>query len=168
MEQTLGTLMSQFRFVSSGQGTHFLSVRFLCCFGYSGSLCYNPALWVFRGNILQPMLFICGILGKTSCPIPSCPPYGQEWNCHISASNQNGALIFSSYERSLKTLSGKQPQFDWHCNIFLATMSANRSQNSTNGCFLHVIQVKIVFWVSIASLIDCQNKINGNIIPAVA
>ncbi len=31
-----------------------------------------------------------------------------------------------------------------------------------------VLQVKIWIWVSIVSMIDCQNKMNGEVAPAVA
>ncbi len=87
-----------------------------------------------------------------SHPVLPPPPYGQDWNGYISASNPNRALMFDSYERSFRIL-----QFGCYGNISLATVNA-RSNNSRTSYFKHVIRVEIGFWVSIASLIDCQKQ----------
>ncbi len=93
-------------------------------------------------NILWPMLYIYGISGKMSYPIPSYPSCRQDWNVHVSASNQDRALTFCSYERSLTALSGF---YNLVAMVtFPSTITAKRSENK-----------KLLFWACYSS----QNRI---------
>ncbi len=85
-------------------------------------------LWHLRKDIL-------------SHPIPS--PCGQDWNCHISTSNQDRTLIFGSYERSWKALLDFIVWLLWW--PFPGNHKCKKVKKSRNYYFEPVIQVKIGF-----------------------
>ncbi len=107
--------------------------------------------WIqwLKCNLLWSIYYIWHLSQNVlSCPTLSVPPppHRKYWSGHISASNQDRALMYCSYERSFKALSG-------FCSLvaLVIIMSAKRSNKQ-----------------EMTVLIDCQNIMKGDIASSTA